>query len=235
MLAQYGSNLLVAILLSLHALKKSKDKSSVFSRLAPYLKALEGLTADARILFRIWAILPMVKWMIGIERQQPPTRNLKLIERMQALSMVVYAPMEAAAYLAMHKVLPISDRVQNNLWLYGCRLWAAYVVLDFWHIMEDNRLLRTRAKALEKSRGHPSPPSTESATLTEEQEATRRMWSDIYARKDMLLTQFWVNVGYLPLTLHWSLTKGLISDGWVGFFGMIAGLASWRMQWKATA
>ena len=235
MLAQYGSNLLVAILLSLHALKKSKDKSSVFSRLAPYLKALGGLTADARILFRIWAILPMVKWMIGIERQQPPTRNLKLIERMQALSMVVYAPMEAAAYLAMHKVLPISDRVQNNLWLYGCRLWAAYVVLDFWHIMEDNRLLRTRAKALEKSRGHPSPSSTESATLTEEQEATRRMWSDIYARKDMLLTQFWVNVGYLPLTLHWSLTKGLISDGWVGFFGMIAGLASWRMQWKATA
>ena len=101
--------------------------------------------------------------------------------------------------------------------------------------MEDNRLLRTRAKALEKSRGHPSPPSTESATLTEQQEATRRMWSDIYARKDMLLTQFWVNVGYLPLTLHWSLTKGLISDGWVGFFGMIAGLASWRMQWKATA
>lgn len=235
MIAQYGSNLLVAILLFLGSLRKRADKKGVLLRLVPSIRALGGLTADARILFRIWAILPMIKWMVGIERALPPTQNLKLIERLQALSMVVYSPMEAAAYLAMHKILPISDAVQNQLWLWGCRLWAAYVVLDFWHIIEDNRVLRTNAKALEKSRGHPSPSGSSANALSDDQKTTQRMWAEIRARKDMLITQFWVNVGYLPLTVHWSVPGGIITEGWVGLFGLIAGLASWKAQWKATA
>ena len=60
MLAQYGSNVLVAVLLFLQALRKRSDKSSVIQRLVPRIRALGSLTADARILFRIRAILPMV-------------------------------------------------------------------------------------------------------------------------------------------------------------------------------
>lgn len=235
MLAQYGSNVLVAVLLFLHALRKRSDKSSVILRLVPRIRALGSLTADARILFRIWAILPMVKWMLDLERHLPLAPNLKLIERLQALSMVVYAPMEAAAYLAMHKILPLSDVVQNELWLWGCRLWAAYVVLDFWHIVEDHRILRAEAKALERSHGHPTPAGAAEKAMSDDQKATQHLWTQMRARKEALLTQFWVNVGYLPLTVHWSVSTGLISEGWVGVFGMIAGLASWRKQWKATA
>ena len=234
MLIQYGSNVVVALLMALHALRQRRGKGFSVAHLIPRVRALNALTADARILFRIWGLLPMLKWMLSLAHHPPPSRNLRLIERLQALSMVVYAPMEAAAYEAMHKILPSSPASQNFLWLNGCRLWAAYVLLDFWHVVEDNRLLRTNAKALEKSRGHPSPHDSEKA-LSEEQQTTRRMWSELRQRKDMLLSQFWVNVGYLPLTMHWSVEGGLITDGWVGVFGTIAAVASTRMQWKATA
>lgn len=230
MIAQYGTGLVIALLLGWQRLRARRGPSALVAS----LRAINGLTADARILFRIWALLPMVQWMVGLERAPPPTRNLQFIERLQALSMVVYSPMEAVAYLAMHKILPVTDAVQNWLWLYGCRLWAAYVVLDFWHIVEDHRVLRTNARALEQSRGHPGPAESEKG-MSDEQRETRRLWAGLRERKNMLLTQFWVNVGYLPLTVHWSVEGGLLTEGWVGFFGTIAAFASTRMQWKATA
>ncbi|WFD19551.1 hypothetical protein MCAP1_001785 [Malassezia caprae] len=230
MIAQYGSGLVIALLLSWQRLRARRGPSALVAS----LRAINGLTADARILFRIWAVLPMIQWMVGLERSPPPTRNLQFIERLQALSMVVYSPMEAVAYLAMHKILPVTDAVQDWLWLYGCRLWAAYVVLDFWHIIEDHRVLRTNARALEKSRGHPGPAGSEKG-MSDEQRETRRLWAGLRERKNMLLTQFWVNVGYLPLTVHWSVEGGFLTEGWVGFFGTIAAFASTRMHWKATA
>ena len=46
MLAQYGSNVLVAVLLFLHALRKRSDKSSVILRLVPRIRALGSLSLD---------------------------------------------------------------------------------------------------------------------------------------------------------------------------------------------
>ncbi len=111
---------------------------------------------------------------------------------------------------------------------------------------------RLRAKALERSRGHPTPnkielktngqltPSTAAEVSTEkagsqEQLITRRMWDELDDRKAAILNELWVNLGYLPLTMHWSSTTGLISDGWVGLFGTIAGLAGLRSGWKNSA
>lgn len=177
--------------------------------------------------------------MISLERVPPPTKALLTIERLQGWSMVLYCPMEAAAYLAMHKVIDLSDKVQTQLWLWGCRFWAFYVVLQLLHLVEDNRLLRLRARALERTRGHPPPLAHGTASgekpASEEQQLTRRMWAELDERKDAILTELWVNIGYLPLTAHWSVMTGLISDTWVGIFGSIAAVASLRKGWRATA
>lgn len=234
MLLQYGSNIVISLLLALIGLQKRLGAhAATLSSLVPKVTALNALVADARILSRIWGLLPMLKWLIGIEHHQPPTRSLLLIERLQAWFMTLYCPMEAAAYLAMHKIIDLTPRKQNLLWLWGCRLWAAYIVLDLLHLVEDNRLLRARAKALQQSRG---PATTdEKAVAAEPPTETRRMWAELRERKDMLLSQLWVNIGYLPLTLHWSVEGGFLSNGWVGVFGTIAGMAGARMNWKATA
>lgn len=61
------------------------------------------------------------------------------------------------------------------------------------------------------------------------------MWADLAERKDAILNELWVNIGYLPLTLHWSVSTGLIPEVWVGVFGTIAAAAGLRSGWKASA
>ena len=61
------------------------------------------------------------------------------------------------------------------------------------------------------------------------------MWHDIAARKDALVSELWVNIGYFPLTLHWSVETGLLSEFWVGVFGTIAAAAGMRTGWRACA
>lgn len=116
--------------------------------------------------------------------------------------MLLYCPMEALAYLASHHIITLSQKTQNSLWLQGSRAWALYVGLQLLHLVEDNRLLRLRAKALERNRGHPTPSSGEKA-LSLEQQQTRQMWDELDTRKEAILNECWVNIGYLPLTLHW--------------------------------
>ncbi|KAK0566082.1 hypothetical protein OC861_003444 [Tilletia horrida] len=260
MLTQYSSKLLIAFLSLQHRVRlrllegtKSYHAPHGGSPVAARLERLVALVSDARILFRIWGILPIVKWMIALERTPPPTRLLHNIERIQGWSMLIYCPLEAVAYLGMHSIVPLSASKQNVCWLWGSRMWALYVVLQLLHLVEDNRLLRLRARALERNRGHPVPSSSRSqsssststavtsekqnsaATLTEEQAETRSLWNELHDRKEAILNELWVNLGYLPLTVHWSHPTGLISEPWVGLFGTIAAVAGLRSGWKGTA
>lgn len=144
--------------------------------------------------------------------------------------MLFYCPSEALAYLASKGVLPISRSIQGFLWLWGARAWALYVMLQLLHLVEDNRILRLRARALERSRGHPSPLPSSSKSISEkdslrnqikdgsintsggsghvevedeEKINTRKMWNELDVRKKAILNELWVNLGYLPLTIHW--------------------------------
>lgn len=242
MTVQYSSKAVVGVLLFLQGVRARLNLSTVGktpSGVAPLLK-LADLIGDARILYRIWGLLPMIQWLITIERTPPPTKLLLQIERIQAWSMVAYCPMEAIAYLGYHKVLNVSTDAQNWLWKHALRLWLLYIVLQFVHLVEDNRLLRLRAKALERSRGHPQPRvvkgSTEpSAPPSEDQQVTRRMWDEIRDRKSAIMTQFWIYIGYLPPSIHWAVPGGVMAESWVGFFGAIAAAAGMLPTWKATA
>lgn len=222
MITQYSSKLLIAFLTLQHALRirlrhgtKGYHAPHGGSSIAKKLEKLSSLISDARCLYRIWGILPILKWMIALEKSPPPTRLLHNIERIQGWSMILYCPLEAVAYLASHNILNISQTTQNKLWLTSARAWAVYVMLQLLHLVEDNRLLRLRAKALERSRGHPSPPSSSSNVtktsekgLSAEQVQTRRMWDELDTRKAAILNEFWVNLGYMPLTIHWYVGLG---------------------------
>jgi len=246
MVTQYGSKLVIALLSLQHAMRirlrhgtKAYHAVHGGSAAAKRVERLASLIGDARTLFRIWGILPIIQWMIGMERSPPPTRLLHNIERIQGWSMLIYCPLEALAYLGSHSVLPISAHTQGKFYLAGARFWMLYVVLQLLHLVEDNRLLRLRARALERSRGHPTPartPVTEKKVeLGDAQAETRAMWRELDQRKEAILNQLWVNLGYLPLTIHWSSRTGLISDAWVGLFGTVAAMAGLRSGWRATA
>jgi hypothetical protein len=68
MLTQYSSKLLIALLTLQHALRirlrhgtKSYHASHGGSSLAKKIENLSSIISDARVLYRIWGILPIIK------------------------------------------------------------------------------------------------------------------------------------------------------------------------------
>ena len=134
--------------------------------------------------------------MISLERTPPPTKYLQTIERLQGLSMLIYYPLEHIYYLACHSILPPrlspSPATNNKIAVWSCRAWAAYVVLQFLHLKEDWKLLKLREKALRRN----SEKKFDDTNPSPEQ-------ADIAQRKSAIWNEVLVNIGYLPLTVHW--------------------------------
>ncbi|KAG5718982.1 hypothetical protein E4T56_gene20395 [Termitomyces sp. T112] len=209
-------------------LRKTPDSAAATS-----FSKIGSIIGDSRTLWRIWGLLPIVQWLISLERTPPATRNLLTLERLQGWSMIAYYPLEHLSYLMFNGTIPSTLSIKspfstrqislsaNSLSVWSCRFWAIYVLLQFIHLREDFKLLRARQRNLRKGKG----TGLSSMEKKELQQRWDAYWSDCI-----------INLGYLPLTVHWSLEKGLFrNDVWVGVFGLIAGLASFRNGWKATA
>jgi hypothetical protein len=117
--------------------------------------------------------------------------------------MLAYYPLEHFYYLATHKVIPPSIPTLsclfsatakrtpvnvNKVGMWSCRFWALYVLLQFAHLTEDWQLLKMRERTLKKAK------NTKPALGEKE---------DIQAGWDAFWNEVIVNVGYLPLTVHW--------------------------------
>ncbi|KAG5647339.1 hypothetical protein DXG03_000407 [Asterophora parasitica] len=236
MVIQYTIKLLVP-LLHLRARLQHRAghrKVPTSSAAAAYAK-IGSLIGDSRTLWRIWGLLPIIQWLVSLERNPQPTRNLLTIERLQGWSMLGYYPLEHISYLLSHGLIPatipslaslISSSAKpiklnsGKLGMWSTRFWALYVLLQLAHLREDKKLLQLRQRNLRKAKVALTP--------TEKQELKQR-WDSYYSE---LIT----NLAYLPLTIHWSLEKGFIkNDVLTGMFGLVAGLVSFRSGWKATA
>jgi hypothetical protein len=220
---QYAIKLLVPLLhLRARLQYRAGLRDFPTSRVAAGYAKFASIVGDSRILWRIWGkrpslkclcksnyrhgsigLLPIVQWLVSLERNPRPTRALLTIERLQGWSMLAYYPLEHLSYLCSHGIIPSTiptifslfsskhKRIvldPNLLGVWSCRFWATYVVLQFAHLWEDRKLLQQRQRALRKGKGT-------SLTLAEKQDLERRWdayWSELIA-----------NVGYLPLTVHW--------------------------------
>ena len=116
--------------------------------------------------------------------------------------MLAYYPLEHLYYFRANSLLPASVTIPflprkrlslnlNKLALWSTRFWAVYVFLQFAHLKEDLRLLKVREKALSKVKGKGKAVDE----VAEKAELARR-W-------DALINELIVNLGYLPLTIHW--------------------------------
>jgi len=94
-----------------------------------------------------------------------------------------------------------------------------HVVLDFMRLYYEYALRRSASK------GERSQDGTKEEEATDQTEGEwRAKW-----RREMV-----VNLAYAPLTVHWSLEKGLVGDFWVGLLGSVAGVTGIRELWKNT-
>ena len=149
-------------------------------------------------------MLPIVQWLIALERAPPPTRRLLTIERTQGWSMLAFFPLQQLSFLRTNDLVPAAlplptapsgkpRRVTINdgaVSLWSTRLWMAYVVLQLAHLREDRALLVKRQRALEKLSAREKLQPQERAELA-------RRWDAWY-------NELAVNLSYLPMTIHWS-------------------------------
>jgi Peroxisomal biogenesis factor 11 (PEX11) len=175
------------------------------SPLSTRLKALSALLADARILLRLHGIIPTYQWLLNTHASPPANPTIAAIVKLQTYANMLYYPLENAAYLASHNVVPLSKQIESDLWIWSSRFWAAHVFLDLARLYYENR----GRKKLDAKSGH---------------EGLDRQW----------LASVIMNCAYAPLTIHWSLEKGLgFRDVDIGYFGIVAAIASIYLAWPS--
>jgi len=172
---------------------------------AARLKALSSLISDVRIFARIFGLLGIYRWGKAVMQNKEQDSVVRSITSVQVACNVAFQMLENGAYLSSKGVLGWSEQKQNRAWLWSCRFWMAHVVLDF------GRLWREREIAKDKR--------------VEGKEAGNG-WEAAWWRELV------VNGSWLPLTLHWSLEGGLLTDLGVGAFGSVCGISGLQVLLK---
>ncbi|GAA6023009.1 hypothetical protein JCM11491_000355 [Sporobolomyces phaffii] len=229
MVYAYAAHLVTAALRSPRLANKARID------LADRIEKLRGVISDARVLYRLFGLFPIIQWAQSLNdpATQPKDRQLLLIQRLQAWSMLLYYPLEHTYYLAGKGVFKIQPKRIGQMAIWSCRFWAAYVVLQIFHIRRSFTLVSREKRAILRSTRQRIASGKHDADASD---AERRQLAALEQRTRDLKNDCWVQAGYLPLTAHWSLPNGLLPDNiWVGACGTVAAVAGLNGLWKKTA
>ncbi|KAF9270628.1 hypothetical protein L218DRAFT_1072021 [Marasmius fiardii PR-910] len=211
--------------------RRATPTSDAAARFSKFCRVL----SSSRTLYRFWGLIPIVQWMISLERNPQPTRKLLNIERLQGWSMLGYYPLEHLSFLRSQDVLPSEVSISvtpltekpkalvinaGELSLWSCRCWAVYVALHFAHLREERKLIQARHRDLRKGKGRPLSET--------EKDELRRKWSAY--RSDLIM-----NVANFGLALNASSRSGIMNGVWNDILTLLAAVISFRDGWNATA
>lgn len=159
-----------------------------------------------------------------MERTPPSNRRLLTIERLQALAMLAYYPLEHLYYFGSHKIYRYPVKKLSTLAVWSCRAWAVYVFLHFLHLREDFKLLDERETEL--ARNALAEKKVETGDLVPaDYAATKAEYKALQKKRRALKLDLFVNLVNLPQCLHWC---GAISTytEWVTY--QTLNLGRWR-------
>ncbi|KDE09840.1 hypothetical protein MVLG_00238 [Microbotryum lychnidis-dioicae p1A1 Lamole] len=227
MLYAYSSHVIMHLLRSKRLATRSRLE------LANRMDKLRDVISDARTLYRLFGLFPIIQWAQALNdpAKRPADGQLALINKLQAWSMLFYYPLEHYYYLAGKGVFDCPPARIGTIAMWACRFWASYVVLQVLHIRREYQLLnQSRRKLVNAQReSRIAGGSNENSTEVEE---IKRIKNKSHALKMDTLVQ----IGYLPLTAHWSIPGGILPDNlWVGMFGTLAAATGLKTLWRNTA
>ncbi|KAI7783087.1 peroxin 11c [Diaporthe eres] len=200
------------------------------------LKSLGGLASEARTIARLWSLVGMYFWAkrlvlnlvarsssssssssgssekaagAGAGAGQGESRLAALVSWAQLLSCGVFQVLENGAYLSGRGVLGWTPAQQGRAYVVGARF------LGFYTALELGRLLAEFVARRDRDYG---------AATAEEQ-----------AEVDAMRRSLAINMAWAPLTVHWSLEKGFLTDLVIGAGGCIPGVIQMRKLWRETA
>ncbi|KAK0342594.1 hypothetical protein LTR94_021723 [Friedmanniomyces endolithicus] len=189
------------------------------SELCAGTKALADLIDDFRFFTRLWGLIAIYGCARENYLSPPGDAVLKTLVWAQVGVSGVFQVLENGAYLAGKGVL------RGEKWMVlSNRFWHVHV------LVEGLRLLRVRQLRFNEefgARDAAAVSSSEGSEVKIQSEALRKKWYG----------DFYVNAGWLPLTLHWSFEDESVvplGDTWIGLFGMVPGLVALKEVWQQT-
>lgn len=194
------------------------------------LKSLGGLASEARTIARLWSLVGMYFWakklvqnLVARRRSsssseekggaaattQSESSLATLVGWAQLLSCAAFQVLENGAYLSGRGVLGWTPAQQGRAYVVGARFLGFYTALELGRLLAEFVARRDRDYA---------------AASAEEQ-----------AEVDAMRRSLAINMAWAPLTVHWSLEKGFLTDLVVGAGGCIPGVIQMRKLWRETA
>lgn len=217
--------------------------------LARRLKALSSLTSEARTVLRLWGLLSMYFWarQLVLQQQRRRRRSQKQtsgggddddddgsntnngnkgvgkletgVAWSQLATCVAFQALENGAYLASKGVLDWAPATQARLGRWSSRFWGVFVGLELIRLAQESSRRGRRTRADKFAGG-------KTVAVVEREE---REWSDTW-RKTVVR-----NLAWAPLTVHWGLEQGLVSELGVGVLASIPSVLQIRDLWRSTA
>jgi hypothetical protein len=199
-------------------------------------KALADTIADYRIFARLWGCVGLYTWARSTYLEPLPVgasskeKTLRKLTWAAIASCVGFQVLENGAYLSSKGVLTttawtgdVGKARENTWWLWSSRFWAVYVGVELARLgvkkMYRDTPVKTRGGDGEKE-----------DKILDEQRAKEEKLEEWLWWKDLAS-----NLAYAPMTVHWSLEQGLLSDPGVGACGIVAGGALLADAWRRTA
>lgn len=196
--------------------------------LATRLKNLGSLASEARTIARLWSLVGMYFWAkrlvlnLVAARSRSDSRSEKgavaaqgeskmtaLVSWAQLLSCGAFQVLENGAYLSGRGVLGWTPAQQGRAYVVGARFLGIYTALELGRLLAEFVARRDRDY------------SAASAEERDEVDALRRSAA--------------INMAWAPLTVHWSVEGGFLTDLVVGAGGCIPGVIQMRKLWRETA
>lgn len=186
---------------------------------------------DARMVLRLTGMLATADGVLDYHRTLTPAttpegRLVNILGFVQAWSMVVYYPLDNVYWLALHKVIKMSDHARDESSRYSCIAWLAYIVADM--IMDSLKMrdILRRKAAIERSK-YSQPLSMTDEQRAREREAISGQISDVALK-------YVTNACDLLMAVHWSLKSSPVPPIAVAVAGSVSSVAGLSLRWKYT-
>ena len=155
------------------------------------------------------------------------------------MACALYQGLENGAYLAGKGVLGWKKERIEKAWIWSGRAWCAYVALELarlgyeWGELKGQDLGRQRRKNGELRGANDEGEMVEKGELElrmdkVEDDGLKERWGKWYR-------EVGVNVAYAPMTVHYSLENGVLSEGAIAGLGAVVGALSIGQAWKETS
>lgn len=198
-------------------------------------KAIADVIADYRIFVRMWGMLGLYTWARDTYLSPLPReagRKEKLLRGTTwaaIASCVLFQVLENGAYASSKGMLTSSawtgdagKKRETWWWVWSSRFWAVYVGCELVRLLIERAYHEPRLQRA--GDGEKEDKLRVEQEKKEARDNTFTWWKDLIS-----------NIAYAPMTLHWSVEEGLMSDLQVGVCGTIAGGALLAGAWRKTA